>query len=64
MAEFSIHNVTDIKVSDRSHTDPNTTFQPFRVFTVTVTDGKGVEHDVRFFTNNLDLEISNAKQTL
>lgn len=64
MAEFSIHNVTDIKVSDRSHTDPNTTLQPFRVFTVTVTDGKGVEHDVRFFTNNLDLEISNAKQTL
>ena len=59
MAEFSIHNVTDIKVSDRSHTDPNIAFQPFRVFTVTVTDGNGVEHDVKFFTDNLELEISN-----
>ncbi len=59
MAEFSIHNVTDIKVSDRSHTNPNIAFQPFRVFTVTVTDGNGVEHDVKFFTNNLELEISN-----
>jgi len=51
MAEFSIHNVTDIKMSDRSHTDPDYAFEPFRVFTVTVTDGKGVEHDVKFFTN-------------
>ncbi len=59
MAEFSIHDVTDIKVSDRSHTNPNIAFQPFRVFTVTVTDGNGVEHDVKFFTNNLELEISN-----
>jgi hypothetical protein len=59
MAEFSIHNVTDIKVSDRSHTDPNITSQPFRVFTVTVTDGNGVEHGVKFFTDNLELEISN-----
>jgi hypothetical protein len=59
MAEFSIHNVTDIKVSDRSHTNPNIAFQPFRVFTVTVTDGNGVEHDVKFFTDNLELEISN-----
>ena len=59
MAEFSVHNVTDIKVSDRSHTNPNIAFQPFRVFTVTVTDGNGVEHDVKFFTNNLELEISN-----
>ncbi len=59
MAEFSIHNVTDIKVNDRSHTDPDTTFQPFRVFVVTVTDDNGVEHSMKFFTNNLDLEISN-----
>lgn len=59
MADFSVHNVTDIKVSDRTHTDPNTTFQPFRVFTVTVTDGKGAEHDVKFFTDNLELKISN-----
>lgn len=62
MAEFVVHNVTNIKVSDRSH--PDSALEPFRVFTVTVTDDKGVEHDVKFFTNDLELEISNAKQTL
>ena len=59
MAEFSVHNVTNIKLRDRSHTDPDTTFEPFKVFTVTVTDENNVEHDVKFFTNNLDLEIFN-----
>lgn len=59
MAEFSIHNVTNIKLSDRSHTEPDYAFEPFRVFTVTVTDDNGVEHDVKFYTNDLELEISN-----
>ena len=59
MAEFYLHNVTDIKVSDRSYPDPDSAFEPFRVFTVTVTDDNGNQHDVKFFTNNLDLEISN-----
>ena len=62
MAEFCVHNVTDIKVSDRSH--PDSALEPFKVFTVTVTDNNGVEHDVKFFTNNLDLEISNARKTV
>lgn len=59
MAEFSVHNVTNIKLSDRSYPDSDTTFEPFRVFVVTVTDDNGVEHSMKFFTNNLDLEISN-----
>jgi hypothetical protein len=68
MAELHIHRVSSIKITDTVHGYDNPEFnpylEPFRVIRLSVTDSKGNEHEVCCFTDNLELEISNARKTV
>jgi hypothetical protein len=68
MTELHIHRVSSIKITDTVHGYDNAEFnphlEPFRVIRLSVTDNKGNEHEVCCFTDNLELEISNAKRTV
>ena len=59
MAEFSVHRVSNIKITSEDFPDSNYAFNSFKVFRVTVTDDSDQEYQMKFFSNNMDLEISN-----
>ena len=60
MAEFSVHRVSNIKITSDDYPDRNYASNSFKVVRVTVTDEADQEYEMKFFSKNMDLEISHG----